>query len=65
MKPFLKLECPHCGGKYYIDFNNPKNELPPEIELGEAFPFKCPLCKESDFSVVVDPREGRIYRWRR
>ena len=69
MKMFLKLVCPCCSGKYHVDLKNAKVELPLDIELGEAFPFMCPLCNISEFSVVVNPREektnrrNRLKRW--
>jgi len=50
MGKLFKVECLSCEGRYYVDEDS--INVPGDINSGEAFPNKCPLCEEGDYALI-------------
>jgi len=48
----IKVKCVECGGRYYIGPAEVDAMLPEDIQPGEAFPIRCPLCNEGQYAVL-------------
>ena len=56
MLPMTKVECVECGGKYYIATNDINSTFPDDINPGEAFPYRCPLCNDGRYAVLPEEK---------
>ncbi len=54
MESMIKVECVECSGRYYVLADDRNLLLPEDIKQGEAFPNRCPLCKEGTYAVLAE-----------
>lgn len=54
MEPMIKVECVECNSRYYVLAGDRNLLLPGDIKQGEAFPNRCPLCKEGAYAVLAE-----------
>jgi hypothetical protein len=49
----IKFSCNACGRNYYLEHYDAQKILPADIEAGDAFPMRCPICGEGYFGILI------------